>query len=264
MGGLKEEDKNEEGYFEYSGHSNINFNWNTDSNFVVLHAGATPGYEILSAELSTGAFEDEDGSILKTSLEHYEEKEMLILHVEEENFSGGIGNQYNIRIQFKNWLAKANTGLYESSYIDEVCSASFLKGSMTILKILIEIEMSIMIMVSLTPFLCLSNCTKLNLKFRMVSDTIWLRPNLNRLDAEKLFQLLMSPDLKPLSTCAVSQCIAHFRSISDFIKTLLFEILTAPKYYTKLFFKLITNMKNIPLCSIRSLLTKFKMETLSK
>ena len=124
MGGLKEKDKNEEGFFEYSGHSNINFNWNTDSKFVVLHAGATPGYEIVSAELSTGSFEDEDGSILKTSLERYEEKEMLILHVEEENFSGEIGNQYNIRIQFKNWLAKANTGLYESSYIDEVCFAS--------------------------------------------------------------------------------------------------------------------------------------------
>ena len=132
MGGLKEKDKNEEGFFEYSGHSNINFNWNTDSKFVVLHAGATPGYEIVSAELSTGSFEDEDGSILKTSLEHYEEKEMLILHVEEENFSGEIGNQYNIRIQFKNWLAKANTGLYESSYIDEVCFANFLKDSMTI------------------------------------------------------------------------------------------------------------------------------------
>ena len=51
----------------------------------------------------------------------------------------------------------------------------------------------------------------------MVSDIIWPRPNLNRLDAEKLFQLLMSQDLKPLSTCAVSQCLAHFQSISDFI-----------------------------------------------
>ena len=37
-------------------------------------------------------------------------------------FSAEIGNEYNIRVQFKNWLAKSNTGLYESSYIDEVCS----------------------------------------------------------------------------------------------------------------------------------------------
>ena len=143
----------EKGFFEYSGHSNINFNWNTDSNFVVLHAGATPGYEIVSLELSTGSFY-EDGSILKTSFERYQEKEMLIVHVDEENFRAGIygpvptfilsdqtkcferqrtnsvnpcfsaeiGNEYNIRVQFKNWLAKSNTGLYESSYIDEVCS----------------------------------------------------------------------------------------------------------------------------------------------
>ena len=119
MGGLKEEDKNEEGYFEYSGHSNINFNWNTESNFIVLHAGAIPGYEVVSAEVSVGSFE-EDGPSLKASFEHYKEKEMLIIHVDEENFSGEIGSQYNIRVQFKNWLAKSNTGLYESSYLDEV------------------------------------------------------------------------------------------------------------------------------------------------
>ena len=139
MGGLREEDKNEEGYFEYSGHSNINFNWNTESKFVVLHAGATPGYEIVSLELSTGSF-SEDGSILKTSMEHYKEKEMLILHVEEENFLGEIGNQYNLRIQFKNWLAKANTGLYESSYLDEVCFSGFLDDSIAMLKIQLNSE----------------------------------------------------------------------------------------------------------------------------
>ena len=126
MGGLREEDKNEEGYFEYSGHSNINFNWNTDSNFVVLHAGSIPGYEVVSAELSTGSFY-EDGPSLKTSFEHYKEKEMLIIHVDEENFSGTIGNQYNLRVQFKNWLAKSNTGLYESSYLDEVSLWRFFK-----------------------------------------------------------------------------------------------------------------------------------------
>ena len=165
MGGLREEDKNEEGYFEYSGHSNINFNWNTDSNFVVLHAGSIPGYEVVSAELSTGSFY-EDGPALKTSFEHYKEKEMLIIHVDEENFSGEVGNQYNLRVQFKNWLAKSNTGLYESSYLDEVGFSKILQ---------------------LNTLLFLVNPTKYNLLFRMVSDTIWPQPNLNRLDAEKLF-----------------------------------------------------------------------------
>ena len=74
---------------------------------------------MVSAEISAGSF-SEDGLPLKTSFEHYKEKEMLIVHVDEENFSGEIGSQYNVRVQFKNWLAKSNTGLYESSYLDEV------------------------------------------------------------------------------------------------------------------------------------------------
>ena len=48
----------------------------------------------------------------------------------------------------------------------------------------------------------------------MVSGTIWPQLNLNRLDAEKLFQRLMSHHLKPLLICAVSQCIILYTRYS--------------------------------------------------
>ena len=47
MGGLKESDKNDEGYFPYKGEVRVDVRHNTDSRFIVMHAGNIPGYKIL-------------------------------------------------------------------------------------------------------------------------------------------------------------------------------------------------------------------------
>ena len=74
MGGLHEEDKNEDGFFEFSADTKIEFTYNTDSDFLVLNAGGIRGYEIVSTDLEC------DGSPIEHQFEHYTEKEMLIIN----------------------------------------------------------------------------------------------------------------------------------------------------------------------------------------
>ena len=73
MGGLHEEDKNEDGFFEFSADTKIEFTYNTDSNFLVLSAGGIRGYEIVSTDLEC------NGAPVEHDFEHYTEKEMLII-----------------------------------------------------------------------------------------------------------------------------------------------------------------------------------------
>ena len=73
MGGLREEDRNEEGYFEFAASANIAFTHNTDSKYIVLSAGNNPGFTVEEVNLSCGV------STYATEFEHYKEKELLIV-----------------------------------------------------------------------------------------------------------------------------------------------------------------------------------------
>ena len=72
-------DRNEEGYFEFSGNTKIDVNrYNSDSQFIVLHAGAIPGYEITDVKLRCHTPDGYDEN-LGPKYEHYKEKELLIV-----------------------------------------------------------------------------------------------------------------------------------------------------------------------------------------
>ena len=73
MGGLYEEDRNDEGYFEFATTANIAYTHNTDSKYIVLSAGNNPGFTVEEVKLSCGMF------YFATEFEHYKEKELLIV-----------------------------------------------------------------------------------------------------------------------------------------------------------------------------------------
>lgn len=75
VGGLYEEDRNADGYFEFSADTGITFTHNTDSKFIVLNAGAIPGYEVTNVKMECG------DKYIETDYEHYKEKEMLIVSI---------------------------------------------------------------------------------------------------------------------------------------------------------------------------------------
>ena len=79
---IPEKDRNEEGYFEFSANTKISYGHYTKSQFVVLHAGAIPGYKITDVKLKCNTCGpgrpcwDEN---LAPKFEHYKEKELLII-----------------------------------------------------------------------------------------------------------------------------------------------------------------------------------------
>ena len=95
----------------FSGKSTIEFEYNTDSSYIVLLAGSNDGFTVTGVTLS--------GGIEVVEWEHFKEKELLI--VQKKN-AHEIGKSYTLEIEFESYLNKRATGFYESSYLDEVNS----------------------------------------------------------------------------------------------------------------------------------------------
>ena len=94
----------------------------------MLNAGAIPGYEVTNVKMECG------DKYIETDYEHYKEKEMLIVSILVNhqllwffhiNFtfqddSVKRGDECLLWADNKAYLAKSNTGLYQSSYTDKV------------------------------------------------------------------------------------------------------------------------------------------------
>ena len=92
MSGLKEEDMIVEPlkkYFKFDGWVVITGQCNTQSSFIVLHAGVTYDFKVLSVQTSETLLDEEDW-------EHYSDKEYLIIH--DQATCGNGDNEFELKI----------------------------------------------------------------------------------------------------------------------------------------------------------------------
>ena len=104
--GLKEADRDEEGYFRYSGSMVVNVTCNKATKYIVLHSTSSLRFSIDSVKLD--GMEPAEWSIIP-------EKEYLVI---TNNLEWVIGTVHEIEVVFQGQIRKGIMGFYEESYTD--------------------------------------------------------------------------------------------------------------------------------------------------